>query len=387
MSEEEKEPSPKEGGGGGASEEGKENNADSGGGETLDQSGIADILSQNAPAGGGEAFDDSGVSEVLSQGDVEDILASIGEEGFSDVRVLSRKGTQTGGRRVEEFDLRSPVFLTPSEMRRLRIKSEEFCRELGAAVSVYLRMEFMMQMSRLETLPYHNLIENLPMPSHITLFKMHPLQGICLLEMSPRLGLTVLDRMMGGPGHSVKNERDFTDIELTVLEDFIKLILKGYADSWHEYQRLDAEVIGHENTARFLSVAEESEIMLFLETEARIGDCMAGLRFIVPYRMLEGLIIKMMSEISNENDEAAQTPQNAQIASSYSNIPVPVTAFWKGFTMTLGEVDGMREGDVLVLNNRMCEEVVVELGHIPKFKGILDRSQGGVKVTLTSKME
>ncbi|MEM9444120.1 MAG: flagellar motor switch protein FliM [Verrucomicrobiota bacterium] len=326
-------------------------------------------------------------ADVLSQSEVEDILASIGAETEDQVKVISRRLKQPEKHQLEEFDFRSPVFLSAAEMRRLRIKNEEFIRSLSAALSVYLQMEFGLQMSRLETLTYQMMLESLPMPSHLTLFRMNPLNGICLMDISPRLGLTILDRMMGGPGHSIKNERDFTDIEVTVLQDFIHLILKEFANSWQRYQNLEHEIIEHENTARFLNIVEPDEVILYLEMEARLGDCLAGIRFMIPYRMMEGIIDQLMAEISNQEGRIEEKKAPTVMVENYKNIPIILKTFLKGLSMTLGEIKDLDRGDLILLDEKLCNQVIVELGKIPKFKGQVDILKEPVSVTLTEKMD
>jgi flagellar motor switch protein FliM len=327
-------------------------------------------------------------SEVLSQSEVEAILASIQSGHDPSAKVISRQsgGFDEGKHNVQPFDFRSPVFLTPSQMRRLRIKHEEFIRNLSSTLSVFLRSDFNMQMSRLETTTYKSLIDSMTMPSYLTLFRMKPLNGIAILDISPRLGLTVIDRMLGGPGHSVKVEREFTDMETTVLQNFIKVVIKEYLDSWLRFQKLEWEGVANENTMRFLNLEEQDETMLYLEIEARFGDCVAPLRFIFSYRTIESLVEQLMKEIADDTAEQDifALPENRQ-APSY-NIRVPISSYWRGFTVTLGDLRNIVPGDVLMLDQKKCEEVDVFLGNIPKYKAKMDRSGKGVEITLTSKI-
>ena len=39
------------------------------------------------------------------------------------------------------------------------------------------------------------------------MFKVEPLVGVGILDINPRLALTIADRLLGGRGHSVKAER------------------------------------------------------------------------------------------------------------------------------------------------------------------------------------
>ena len=339
------------------------------------------------------AQDPASAADVLSQSEVEAILASITTGVDPAAKVISTSPDRASGdvaesHHVQPFDFRSPVFLTPAQMRRLRIKHEEFIRNLSASLSVFLRMEFLLQMSRLETTTYKQLIETMTMPSFLTLFRMKPLTGISVLDISPRLGLTVIDRMLGGPGHSVKVEREFTDMEQTVLEGFIKLVIKEYTESWLRFQKLEWEEVGHENTVRFLNLAEEDETMLYLEIEARFGDCVASLRFIFSYKTIEGLVDQLMHEISDDRDPASEKPVLPDDPNSPTyNIQIPVSAHWRGFTVSLADISELAVGDVLMLDPDKLRKAEVDLGLIPKFQASVDRTGKTTSVSLTNKIE
>lgn len=125
----------------------------------------------------------TGSEDVLSQNEVEALLAGLGGPATdAETKVLSHRKIKEGqSHSIQEFDFRSPVFLSPERLRRLRIKHEEMIRNIASRLSTYLRLEFGLQMSRLETIPYKNLLENLPMPSHLTLLSSSPSRGCVYL--------------------------------------------------------------------------------------------------------------------------------------------------------------------------------------------------------------
>ncbi|HXG45986.1 MAG TPA: flagellar motor switch protein FliM, partial [Methylomirabilota bacterium] len=108
-------------------------------------------------------------ADVLSQSEVERLLAQVAEQENT-VTVL--KGGEEAKEKKEKdsiqpYDFRHPVFLSPTELRRLRIRHEEFIRALAARLSIYLRLEFSLQMSKLQTIPYAKFAESLPNPTHL----------------------------------------------------------------------------------------------------------------------------------------------------------------------------------------------------------------------------
>ena len=55
---------------------------------------------------------------------------------------------------IETYDFRNPVFLTEIELRQVRISHEQFIYYLAARLSMFLRMDFSLKMSKLHTTPY-----------------------------------------------------------------------------------------------------------------------------------------------------------------------------------------------------------------------------------------
>ena len=42
--------------------------------------------------------------------------------------------------------------------------------------------------------------------------------GNVIMEMASNLGFAIVDRLLGGAGNALDKERDFSEIELTILE-------------------------------------------------------------------------------------------------------------------------------------------------------------------------
>src|SRR6201999_3135415 len=127
--------------------------------------------------------------------------------------------TATGAREtrkpgdIRAHDFRQSGFLTPSELRRIRLRHEQFIRALASRMAMFLRTEFTVQPAKVQIVGYQKFFESLPNPTHITLFKTDPLKGVGLLVIPPRLGLTIVDRLLGGPGQMPEANRELSGSE------------------------------------------------------------------------------------------------------------------------------------------------------------------------------
>jgi flagellar motor switch protein FliM len=312
-------------------------------------------------------------SEVLSQNEVERLLAQVAEqETSSTIHQFDGAKKQQPKESIQPYDFRNPVYLSPNDLRRLRIQHEEYIRALAARLAIYLRMDFSIQMSQLQTLTYQKFTESLANPTHLTLFKVEPFRGVCLLDVSPRLGLTIVDRMMGGPGHSVNANRDLSEIEISLLNQILQLVLGEWCNHWAEFQELRPIILGHETNGRFVQTNQTDSVMLVLGMEARMSDCMEQMQIAFPYSTIEPLIRKLCLKLNpdaeiNAQEKAAAPKWNRQL----SEVPIPITAEWPPITCTAAQLGKLKVGDFMEVNADLLNQVQLRLANTTKFAGRL----------------
>jgi flagellar motor switch protein FliM len=327
-------------------------------------------------------------SDFLDQSEIDKLLSQETATLAPKSQVLrldGRRATVGADFKVEAYDFRNPVFLSEIELRRLRILHEDFIRYLSARLSLFLRMELGLKMAKLTTATYAKFTEALPSPTHLCLFKVEPLLGVGILDINPRLALTIADRLLGGRGHSVKAERYLTEIEVALLEDIIQIILEEWCGQWKGEQELHGLIIGHEYNGRFLQTSPKDAIMLALTLEVNFGDCSEQIQIGVPYYTIEPLVKKMQAR-RQKDSTVTPVEKNPAWQASYDRITVPVRAEWQAFQLSLREIASLRVGDVLEMPASHLQETAVLLNGTPKFTGTVGLDTDRVAVKLTRKL-
>ncbi len=325
------------------------------------------------------------VSDVLSQSEVERLLAQVqADEVSALVHQADGSKKQHSRESIASYDFRTPVFLSPIEIRKLRIHHEEFIEALAARLSIYLRLEFSLQMSQLQTLPYKKWCETLNSPTHLTLFRVEPLRGICLLDLPPRLGLTIVDRLLGGAGLSITGNRDLSELEVTLVDQVISLIITEWCTHWAAFQDLRPEMFGHETSGGFLQTTSADDIMLVLSMEAQMGDCVETIQIAFPYVTLEGLIHKLSDRFKPVSADLAVKPDRVlnRWNPKLDDSKMEVFAEWNGLKMRAGDVAQLQVGDIIPLPADFNVDISVRLGSKPCFMGRLGSSHGQMAVEL-----
>jgi flagellar motor switch protein FliM len=301
------------------------------------------------------------------------------------IRADGSKNDPTATAKVEPYDFRNPAFLSEVELRRLRLLHEDFIRYLSARLSLYLRMEFGLKMAKLTTVTYSKFTDSLPNPTHLSLFKVEPLVGVGILDINPRLALTIADRLLGGRGHSVKAERYLTEIEIALIEDVIIILLEEWCAQWKSEQELRPLIIGHENNGRFLQTSPKDAIVLAMTLEASFGDCSEQIQIGVPYYTIEPVVKKMQAR-RQKDTAVSHTEKRSSWQVPYDRITMPVRAEWSHLELTLRELTNLRVGDVIEMHSSVFQDTRVLLNGTPKFVGTVGLEGDRVAVQLTRKL-
>ena len=328
-----------------------------------------------------------GFSDILDQSEIDKLLASADVQKKTHIyRADGQRLDAATGPKVETYDFRNPVFLTEVELRRLRLMHEDFIRYLSARLSLFLRMEFALKMAKLTTLSYLKFTEALPSPTLLCLFKAEPLFGVGILDINPRLALTIADRMLGGRGHSVKAERYLTEIEIGLIEDIIMIVLEEWCGQWKLEQELHPQIIGHETNGRFLQTSPKDAVILALTLEADFGDCAEQMQIGVPYYTIEPLVKSMQARRQKDTTVATSIAKKAEWQPIYEKISIPVRAEWDAFELSLREIAALRVGDVIEMPAVIVEKTRFLLNNTPKYQGTVGIEGDHVAVNLTKKI-
>jgi flagellar motor switch protein FliM len=306
------------------------------------------------------------------------------EQPTGEISVLTANGARKQ-RKAEEIrghDFRQSGFLAPSELRRIRQRHEQFVRSLAARLAIFLRLEFSLQLSKIQIAGYQNFIENLPTPTHITLFKTEPLKGVGLLVIPPKLGLTLVDRLLGGPGQSAEEARDLSEIEIALIDQVSALVINEWCNHWPEMKNLHPALLGHENNSRYLQTALPDAAMLVLTLSGGIGEQSDHMQLVFPYATVEPLVRLLSPSLP-----VAETPARAgkpRWNTEFDEVKVPVVAEWHGLMMSAGEISKLKVGDMLALDPACAAQVHLLLSDVPKFIGRPGTSGGKWAVQLTN---
>jgi flagellar motor switch protein FliM len=303
----------------------------------------------------------------------------------AEVTVFTPQGVRQKRRAdaVRSHDFRQSGFLAPSELRRIRLRQEQFVRSLAARLAIFLRLEFTVQLARLQIVGYLKFTESLANPTHITLFKIDPLKGVGLLVIPPRLGLGLVDRMLGGPGKMPETARELSEIEVALVDQVSTLLMAEWCAHWPEMRELRPSPLGHENNSRFLQTAAPETAMLVVTLHAGSAGQLEPVQLAFPYATVEPLMRLLAPAGLPESDSLAAATAAPKWNRELDEVRMPIHAQWRGLKLSASELAQLKPGQVLLLDPACAAQVQLNFNRVPKFIGRPGTRAGNWAVELT----
>jgi len=268
------------------------------------------------------------------------------------------------------YELTQRTLFSPHELRRLTADYETIRRSCAVRLAVLFRTEFDLKLGALETPSFRQFVSQLTQPTHLSLFKVEPLRGIGVLEISPNLALCLLDRLMGGPGEDKTPPRELTEIEIALLGQISQLVTEAWCAHWAGWKELKPALIGHESDPRYLQTSPPDSTLLAATFTAQIGDCTGQIRLALPFNTLDPLLQKIRADLKPAT-ESAPTPPAASKAASWNpaldHVNIPINAELPGPQITARMLQSLKVGDVLPLPSTAAEQVQLRLGGVARF--------------------
>lgn len=314
--------------------------------------------------------------QIVSQSEVESLLSQIGSGDAppeTQAAPISKGGAEF--RTVTPYIFRQLSSFSPAQLRKLRVRHEEFIQQLAARLSVHLRLEILLKMSRLDTMSFGKFRNELSSPTYLALLELEPLKGICLLDIPSQLGSSIIDRELGGEGTCGLDERALTDIEARILSKTVEITINEWCSSWQDMLDLKPALIGHENDGAFIQRYAPEASMLVLGIEMQIGELTKQIHFCFPFQMLEPLIQKLNLEADGGKKPAAKIPtQPLKWNPLLDEVPIDVSARLRGLKLPAKQVAQLAIGDVIAFDSEMFQQVQLSLAQKTKFVASLGRS-------------
>lgn len=304
------------------------------------------------------------MGEVLSQNEIDDLLNAL-NTGELDVEEYK---TSSQEKQVKEYDFARPSKFAKEHLRTLEIIFEHYARLLSTTLPAYMRTSCQVDVINSEAVSYSEFSNALSNPILLGVLDFYPLKGNVVMDMSVKIGYAVIDRLLGGKGESLDKERDFSEIELAIIEKIMVIFVDLLIEPWENVVDLEPRLEKIETNSQFAQVISPTEIVALLTMNLKIGNVEGLVNICIPYICIEPIIDKLNTKYWFSNmTEASEEVYQDIIEKRIAQAKIPIKAELGRSIINVNDFIGLQVGDIIKLDRKITDDIYVRVGDIEKF--------------------
>lgn len=319
------------------------------------------------------------MGEVLSQDEIDNLLKAL-STGELDADEMKN----TDERQVKDYDFARPAKFSKEHLRTLEIIFEHFGRLLATNLPAYLSKSVSVDVVNSEVVIYSEFSNALSNPVLLGVVGMDPLMGNVIMEMASNLGFAIVDRLLGGVGNSLEKERDFSEIELSILERVFTICVNLLHEPWENVVEITPRLNRIETNSQFAQIISPSETIAIVTINLKIGDVEGLMNICLPYTTLEPVMDKLNTKYwFSTMKEKDSNSYEAAIENIIDNALIPMKAVLGTSKINVQDFVNLQLGDIIRLDRKVDDELEVYVGNIKKFKALPGYSDNKYAVRVT----
>lgn len=320
------------------------------------------------------------MGDTLSQDEIDNLLSAL-SNGELDPDELN----ETKEKRVINYNFARPSKFSKDHLRTLEIIFENYGRLLSTHMPAYLRKNVQVEVMNAEANAYSEFSNALSNPVLLGVVDFAPLEGNVILELASNLGFAIVDRLLGGGGEPLEKSREFTEIELIIIERVLEVFTDLLVDPWGSVVEIEPKLERIETNSQFAQFISPTEMTAIVTMNITVGDVEGLMNICIPYSCVENVIDKLNTKYwystMREKDDGSY---QEIIERLIDHAKVPVRALLGRSWISVNDFMNIQIGDIIKLDTKIEDELEVYTGNIKKFRALPGATSDSYAVRVTS---
>ncbi|MBN1844583.1 MAG: flagellar motor switch protein FliM [Sedimentisphaerales bacterium] len=333
------------------------------------------------------------MADVLDQDEVDALLQAVagGQEAEDAEEGPSRKTEARPPKHTEvnTYDFKRPERVSKDQMRAFEGLHDRFARNLGAALSGYLRTIIEVKIRSTEQLTYAEFTYSLPTPTSFSLLSCSPLEGQICMEISPLIIYPIIDRMLGGSNAELYiPQRPLTQIEQRLANRIIDRALTALEEAWNNIADVEFEVVQNESNPQLVQIVAPNEVVIVIGLEIKMGNRAGSMSLCIPFNVIEPVMHRLTSEDwFNYRKKSDQEDQTHRVLENMADARLKLRAYLGQSAIKVRDLLALEVGDVIKIPKEADSDLILQIEGRSKFAGRIGQFRGhkAFKITRPAK--
>lgn len=306
------------------------------------------------------------MGDILSQDEIDSLLKAL-----STGELDAEEAKNTEEKRVKNYDFARPAKFSKEHLRTLEIIFEHYGRLLSTNLPIYLRKSVQVEVLSSEAITYQEFSNALSNPVLLTLASVSPLPGNIIIDVAENIGYAMIDRMLGGLGNPLEKTREFSEIELLILERILYTCVNLLREPWMNVCEIHPKLERIETNSQYAQIISPTEMVALITLNIKIGDIEGLLNICLPYLTLESVMDKLNTKVWYSNlQKKDETVYADTIEALISKAQIPIKAVLGNSSISVDDFINLQVGDIIRLDRDVDQDLNVYVGNIKKFTAL-----------------
>ena len=320
------------------------------------------------------------MSDVLSQNEIDSLLSAIELGDFTgggESTTATQDEQDTSAHKempwkrpasVKIYDFKRPDKFSKDQMRTIQMIHDTYARLTTTSLSAQLRSFVNVHVVSVDQLTYEEFSRSIPNPTTLAIINMDPLNGSAIMEIDPTITFTIVDRLFGGGGETMKENRELTDIELSVIEGIGIRILGNLREAWSNVLDLRPKLGTIETNIQFAQIVPPNDMVVLITLETRIGEVEGMMNFCIPYITIEPIVSKLSAQYWYSSIRKGTNQENIELLKDQIfDTSLNISAKLGKISLSMRDLLQIKAGDVIRLDTKINSNLDVIVGTKKKY--------------------
>lgn len=304
------------------------------------------------------------MAEILSQSQIDSLLSSL-ISGKDEPETPSA----VAGKKVKDYDFRRPKLFTREQLKHLFSIYENYARLVSSHITGILQTYSLVEIIEVEEQQYYEFNNALPDSVLMGLIDFdikdsEDEEDLVIMDISKEVGFCSFDRLLGGSGKPLKEDREFTEIEIGVLEYFYRGMINLMKNVWFDYLEIAPRLLKIETNSRILQGIGADENVVIIVMSIKVNETQGKINICIPASTLDMLFKKKMSQTKKNikrGDQQAEEKRRLNIINEIHKTELEITGVLGDTEVLSQDIYELEVGDIIKLDkpaNSMVDIVV-----------------------------
>ena len=174
-----------------------------------------------------------------------------------------------------------------------------------------------------------------------------------------------------GAGAALDKEREFSEIELSIIERIFSICVNLLREPWENVIKVTPRLERIETNSQFAQIISPTETIAIITINLKIGDVEGLVNVCLPFTLLEPVMDKLNTKFWFANmQEKDPKLYGDVIESTISRTKVPVKTLLGESKINVSDFINLQVGDIIKIDKKVDQELDVYVGNIKKFKAL-----------------